>query len=55
MRPLGSRSPVSAQLLSMLTLLAAFTSSSCLRAWDEGGPWACSAGSVCPEGFTCDD
>ena len=47
--------PVPAQFLAVLTLLAALTSSSCLRAWDEGGPWACSEGSVCPRGYTCDD
>ncbi len=29
--------------------------SGCLRAWDEGGPWACGEGSVCPDGYTCDD
>jgi hypothetical protein len=27
----------------------------CLKAWDVGGPWACSADETCPEGFTCDD
>lgn len=36
-------------------LLVVLSSSSCLRAWEEGGPWACGANSVCPEGYTCDD
>ena len=29
--------------------------SSCLKAWDLGGPWACGEGDVCPSGYTCDE
>ena len=36
-------------------LCLALLSAGCLRAWDEGGPWACSENQVCPEGYTCDD
>ena len=38
-----------------MALLVLLGCSSCLRAWDEGGPWACGVGSVCPDGYTCDD
>ena len=38
-----------------LSLVMIVLTSGCLRAWDEGGPWACGEGSVCPEGYTCDD
>ena len=38
-----------------MLLLSCLLASSCLRAWDEGGPWACSEGSVCAEGYVCDD
>ena len=39
-----------------LPLLAVIVlSSSCLTAWNVGGPWACSDGGVCADGFTCDD
>ena len=39
---------------SLLVLLL-LTASSCLTAWDVGGPWACGEGDVCPDGYTCDD
>jgi hypothetical protein len=29
--------------------------SGCFKAWDVGGPWACSADGTCPSGLTCDD
>ncbi len=36
-------------------LAAALLASGCLKAWDVGGPWACSADEACPSGLTCDD
>lgn len=30
-------------------------SAGCFKAWDVGGPWSCSDGGVCAEGYTCDD
>src|SRR3990167_7498477 len=51
--PLDSaRSARWAWLLSTLCVLGL---PGCLKAWDEGGPWACSENSVCPEGYVCDD
>lgn len=41
--------------LRLALLAAALLGSSCLKAWDVGGPWACSDGGVCGDGFTCDD
>lgn len=38
-----------------VAVVMTLSATSCLRGWDEGGPWACSEGSVCPEGYTCDD
>jgi hypothetical protein len=31
------------------------STTSCLRAWEVGGPWACDKDEVCPTDFTCDD
>lgn len=36
-------------------LLLALCASGCLKAWDVGGPWACSNDESCPEGLQCDD
>lgn len=36
-------------------LLFLVATSGCFKAWDVGGPWSCSDGGVCAEGFTCDD
>lgn len=45
-----------ARLLLVLALgFAGAGGGACLKAWDLGGPWACSAGETCPNGFTCDD
>ncbi len=49
--PRGERGTVAA--LSFLVLVLSLTG--CLRAWDEGGPWACSENQTCPDGYTCDD
>ena len=35
--------------------LACLAVTGCFKAWDLGGPWACSDGGVCAEGYTCDD
>lgn len=37
-----------------LLLVVALLAPGCLKAWDTGGPWACSEG-LCPQGYTCDD
>ena len=37
---------------ALLVALAALAASGCFRAWDTGGPWACSEG-LCPQGYTC--
>ncbi|MDP1825682.1 MAG: putative metal-binding motif-containing protein [Archangium sp.] len=50
--PRGPSTPLGVNGLAMLVLLS---SAGCLKGWDEGGPWACGEGSVCPEGYTCDD
>ncbi|MCC6333847.1 MAG: putative metal-binding motif-containing protein [Myxococcales bacterium] len=44
------RAAVAAALLSSLVAW-----SGCFKAWDVGGPWACSADETCPSGLTCDD
>lgn len=36
-------------------LVALLFASGCFKAWDVGGPWACSADETCPSGLTCDD
>lgn len=36
-------------------LLVLLLASGCFKAWDVGGPWACSADETCPSGLTCDD
>ena len=48
------RTPV-AHFRFALAFLCAITLCGCLRAWDEGGPWACGENQVCPRGYTCDD
>jgi hypothetical protein len=37
-----------------LTLVTLVLCSGCFKAWDVGGPWACTDGG-CADGFTCDD
>jgi hypothetical protein len=51
------RSP---RLRCVILAFLLLSTSSCLRAWDEGGPWLCGKDpsgndTVCPEGYTCDD
>jgi len=40
---------------ALLGLACVLGAAGCLKAWDEGGPWACSADESCPAGYTCDD
>lgn len=37
-----------------IAALTALLLSGCMKAWDLGGPWACSEG-ACPEGYACDE